>query len=267
MAFVANISHEIRTPLNVILGYNELIAEQLADAGIPDLASYLEAVQRAGCRLLRTVEEILDFSKIEAGALELDPVEIDLGSCLQALVNEFRVLAESKGLELICELEAPQALIRFDQHCLASALANLLQNAIKFTERGIVVARLFRSATGNLKVEIRDSGVGIDESFMPRLFEPFAQEDSSYSRRFEGTGLGLVLTRKYLELNGAALHISSAKNAGTVCTIDFRSEGLAEVGLMSRGAVETARSGPTTDAPSAAHHVPNVLSFARLDRR
>jgi len=195
IAFVANISHEIRTPLNVILGYNELIAEQLADTGIPDVASYLDAVQRAGCRLLRTVEEILDFSKIEAGALELDPVEIDLRSCLEALVNDFRDLADTKGLKLICEVEAPQARIRFDQHCLASALTNLLQNALKFTERGIVVARLFHSVTGNLKVEIQDSGIGIDESFMPRLFEPFSQEDSSYSRRFEGTGLGLLLTR------------------------------------------------------------------------
>lgn len=252
-AFLANTSHEIRTPLNIILGYNELIAEQLAERGCSELAPYLDAVQRAGHRLLHTVEQILDFSKVETGALELKPVEISLAPLLENLVNDFRVLAVAKDLKLSCAVEAPGARVRFDEHCLAGALANLLQNAVKFTEHGLVAARLFRDETGTLKIEIRDSGIGIDKSYMPHLFEPFSQEDSSYSRRFEGAGLGLVLTRKFLELNRATLDVKSTKGEGTICTIEFQAEAASRVVRNDRPDVGHAGA---VDFQQAAHHHP-----------
>lgn len=259
-AFAANVNHEIRTPLNVILGYSELIAEQLADLGSSEAAPYLEAIRRAGHRLLHTVEEILDFSKLEAGALELKPVEIRVATTLEKLVNEFHLLAAARDLTLICEVDAPAAHVHFDQHCLESALRSLLHNAIKFTERGSVAVRLFRDPAGAVKIEIRDSGVGIDEAYLPHLFKPFSQEDSSYSRRFEGAGLGLALTRKYLELNGASLQVESAKNRGTICTIGFPPQ--ARSASCPRSSPDSKPSPAAMDSQLAAHHfMPAPLSY------
>ncbi|HXZ88233.1 MAG TPA: GAF domain-containing sensor histidine kinase [Candidatus Binataceae bacterium] len=265
-ASTANLSHEIRTPLNIILGYGELIAEQLEDLGCSELAPYLDAIQRAGYRLLHTVEEILDFSKLEAGALELKPVEIRLAPMLEEVVSDFRFLAAAKELKLICQIEAPNTHVRFDEHCLENALRSLLHNAVKFTESGFIAARLFHDAAGAVKIEIRDSGVGIDEAYLPRLYEPFSQEDSSYSRPFEGAGLGLALTRKYLQLNGASLEVRSTKNQGTICTIGFLTQALPAY-PHPRNTADTKPSPTAMDSRLAAHHLQPALSYPGLERR
>ncbi len=267
-AFATNLSHEIRTPLNIILGYGELIAEQLADLGRPEVSAYLDAMQRAGHRLLHTIEEILDFSKLDAGAFELKPVEIRLAPILEEVVDDFRILAAAKHLKLICEVDAPGSLVNFDRHCLDRALRNLLHNAIKFTERGFVAARLFRDPNGTVRVQIQDSGIGIGDAYLPHLFEPFSQEDSGYSRRFEGAGLGLALTRKYLELNGAGLDVRSFKNYGTICTIGFLAEALPATCTRPRSTPDTEPSPTAMDSRMAAHHFPlGTASYPRSDRR
>ncbi len=263
----ANISHEIRTPLNIILGYSELIEEQIPTLGGQDLASYVEAMQRAGRRLLHTVEEILDFSKVETGTLELNPVEIALGPLLEGVVSDFSVRAAAKGLNLTCQIDSPTVNVRFDRHCLERALANLIDNAVKFTEQGSIAVRLFREKPDRVMIEIRDTGIGIDQSYVPHLFEPFSQEDCSYARRFEGTGLGLALARKYLELNGATIRVASTRRQGTIFTIDFPPEAHRVSGLGSRSPAET----PFPPAPFDVQWAPYQLSIAfsspPLDRR
>lgn len=219
--FIANTSHEIRTPLNVILGYTEVIGDELSEREDAGLRSYLEAMRRAGRRLLHTIDVILDYSKAEAGGIDLNPVEIELGPFLENLVCDFDVLAAAKRLDFVCRIEAPGATVRFDERCLASAVSALLQNAIKFTEYGEVSVRLYRDNSGDLKLEIRDSGVGIDPEYLRRLFEPFSQEQSSCARPFEGNGLALALARKQLELNGATVTVESAKSKGSTFTINF----------------------------------------------
>ncbi len=220
-AFVANVTHEIHTPLNIILGYADLMAERLTELGDERANDYVEPVRRAGKRLLDTVASILEISRIEAGAYRLDPKPIVLPEFIGGLLGEFRVLAAKKGLALSAEIDEPQATVRFDEGCLSHALTNLLQNAIKFTEHGEVAVRVARDTRGALCLDVRDTGVGIDANYLPHIFDSFSQENPGLTRRFEGVGLGLSLVRKYLELNGAELKVTSEKSKGSTFTIRF----------------------------------------------
>jgi PAS domain S-box-containing protein len=220
-AFVANVTHEIHTPLNIILGYADLMAERLTELGDARARDYAEPVRRAGKRLLDTVGSILEISKIESGAYRLDPKPIMLVEFVGRLLGEFRILAENKGLALRAEIDEPRAVVSFDEGCLSNALTNLLQNAIKFTERGEIAVRLGRDARAALCLEVRDTGVGIDADYLPHVFEAFSQENPGLTRKFEGVGLGLSLVRKYLELNGAEIAVTSEKGKGARFTIRF----------------------------------------------
>jgi PAS domain S-box-containing protein len=223
-AFVANVTHEIHTPLNIILGYADLMAERLAELSDERANDYAEPVRRAGKRLLDTVASILEVSRIEAGAYRIDPKPIILGDFIGRLLGEFRILAANKGLALSAEIDEPQATVRFDEGCLSNAVTNLLQNAIKFTERGEVAVRLGRDTRAALCLEVRDTGVGIDAAYLPHIFDVFSQENPGLTRRFEGVGLGLSLVRKYVELNGAELKVTSEKSKGSTFTIRFAHE-------------------------------------------
>ncbi|MGH7859656.1 MAG: ATP-binding protein, partial [Candidatus Binatia bacterium] len=219
-AFLANVSHEIRTPLNIIVGYNEFIAERLSELGDDSLQESQGGIQRACNRLLDTIHGILDFSRMEAGAFEVRAAPIDLGPSIEQVVKDVRPLTAQKGLALSFDNHAPGTVVRFDEYCLSSALLNLLQNAIKFTEKGSISVRLHR-LDGELRLEVRDTGIGIAPGFLPRLFEAFVQEDSGFNRQFEGSGLGLALTRRYLEFNGASIDVDSKKGRGSTFTIRF----------------------------------------------
>ncbi len=219
-AFLANMSHEIHTPLNIMLGYADLMAERLAELGY-DCESYAEPVRRAGKRLLDTIGAILEVSRLESGNYKLERHQLDLAEFVNRLVQEFRILAANKGLDLRLDAEVSQAIVRFDERCLSNALTNLLQNAIKFTEQGSVSMRLYRDEAGVQCLQVCDTGVGIDPAFLPHAFDAFSQENPSLTRKFEGVGLGLALVRKYLELNGAEIAVGSQKGKGTTFTIRF----------------------------------------------
>jgi PAS domain S-box-containing protein len=220
-AFVANMTHEIHTPLNIILGYADLMAERLAELGDDHEPNYAEPVRRAGKRLLDTVASILELSLIESGAFRVDPKPIALAEFIGRLSEDFRILAAQKDLALSVEIDEPQAIVSFDEGCLSNALTNLMQNAIKFTERGEVKLRLGRGPRAALCLEVRDTGVGIDPVYLPHIFDAFSQENPGLTRKFEGVGLGLSLVRKYLELNGARITATSEKSKGSIFTIYF----------------------------------------------
>jgi signal transduction histidine kinase len=220
-AFLANTTHEIRSPLNVIMGYSELVAENLTEAGDESQLQYLEAVRRAGMRLLGTVDQILAYAKLECGEFKLCPEWIDLSAIVNHLVEKYRGAAEAKGLTLGCQIESEDTNVCFDRFCLEGVIANPLVNAIKFTESGHVKVRLYRADNGQLKLEISDTGIGMDTPFLTHLFEPFVQEDVGTSRRYEGTGLSLALTRRYAELNHASIEVRSVKRQGTSFIIEF----------------------------------------------
>ncbi|MGH7931639.1 MAG: MEDS domain-containing protein [Candidatus Binataceae bacterium] len=241
-SFLAGMTHEIRTPLNVILGYTELIAEQVGGSDELGLAPSLDAIARAGKRLNATIQGVLDISRIESGALKLAPRRLILGPMIERQVRDFGMLANRKGLELSFINEEPGATAIFDEYCLTQALSNLLDNAIKFTDHGAITARLHRKTGGRLALEVADTGAGIDPAYLPQLFEPFTQESASHRHLSQGAGLGLALTRRYVEFNGAELSVTSVKGGGATFTIRFsHADGSASVAAEDdRGAHEAA---------------------------
>ena len=219
--FLATISHEIRTPLNVMLGYGALIAEYLDSLGDHSQDALLKASERSGRRLVTTVHQILDYSRIQTGGFEILPTTIELPASLLGVLQEYEALAAEKQLAFRWESTIPPAVIRFDLSCLLGTLQSLLDNAVKFTARGTVSVRLDRDEGGALRLSVSDTGVGIAESYVKRLFEPFNQEKDGLTRPFEGSGIGLALARCYLELNGARISVRSRKDVGSTFTIHF----------------------------------------------
>ncbi|HJU29592.1 MAG TPA: HAMP domain-containing sensor histidine kinase [Candidatus Binataceae bacterium] len=216
--FLATTSHEIRNPLHVILGYNEIIADHLRGAS-DSLVPLVDAVERAGHRLLDTIERLLAYARLESGTVKTRSADVALASVIEAAVREFAPRAAAKGLGFSAGIDEPALTAHCDPDHLMIALRNLADNAVKFTELGEIAVRLYREPNGGPAIQLRDTGVGIDSAYVPRLFEPFAQEQSSYSRKFEGSGLGLALASRYLRLNGAALSVESKKGVGSTFTI------------------------------------------------
>ena len=248
-AFLASMSHELRTPLNVIRGHTAIIAKHLRLSGDATQQPSVEAISRAIERLLATIRDILDLSRIESGSFEIDPQPIDLDAFLRRHVADFEVLAQEKGLSLTCSTEASGAVVPFDEYCLAQTLANLIQNAVKFTEKGGVSVILGRDEDGDPCVEIHDTGIGMEPAYLARLCDPFSQEDVGFSRRTEGAGLGLSLVRNYVELNGARMSVESVKGQGSTFRVHFPSsrKGAAEI---ARAKTDTPRTGKMAGEPS-----------------
>jgi PAS domain S-box-containing protein len=221
-AFIANISHEIRTPLNVILGYSSLIMTEMSDRVTQDEQTFFESIERGGQRLMRTVEHILNISSIQAGTFELHPERFDVNMRVEKLVQDLHSIATEKGLTLETIDEYPGATIIADRYCLDQALTNLIDNALKFTNRGGVVVRVYRQDR-RVCVEVKDTGIGISAEYLPKVFNVFSQEIIGYTRPFEGLGLGLALTKRYVEFNQGSITVKSRKGQGTTFTLRFLS--------------------------------------------
>jgi len=219
--FLANMSHEIRTPLNAILGFSQLIKEQTKQFLTDEERSYFDMIENAGQRLLNTVHEILDMSQIEAGAMKLRPERLDLSELTEEAIREFLPAVSKKGLELTFRSRAKDSMVEVDKYCVFRALANLLDNAIKFTAQGNVEVVLYRRS-GKLKLIIKDTGIGISRKYRKKLFEIFSQESTGYAKSFQGVGLGLALTKRYLDMNGVDIKIRSVKGKGTTVILTFK---------------------------------------------
>jgi|GEM_PF-1600378 len=211
-AFLANMSHEIRTPMTVTLSALEL----LKDSGLrEDQAQLLEMASSSSHSLLGLISDILDVSKIEARMLDLHPEPCIVGLCLEKAVNLFTLQAERKGLKLLLELApgVPETAV-FDPDRFHQVLVNLLGNAIKFTEQGCIT--LGAAGQGNgLLISLRDTGIGIPNHQLGRLFESFTQLDASSTRRYGGTGLGLAISKGLVELMGGEIWAESRPGAGS----------------------------------------------------
>jgi len=215
--FLANMSHEIRTPMNAIIGMGTLLATTPLDG---EQREYVTSIRNSSELLLTLVSDVLDFSKIEAGRLELDPQEHDPRHLVESVLDIISPLAAAKSLDLVylVDPDVPQEVL-VDGHRLRQVLVNLLTNAVKFTDEG-EVALTVQSHTSDrgqcrLRFEVRDTGIGISPAGLERLFQAFSQVDASTSRRFGGTGLGLVISRRIVEGLGGELDVVSEEGVGS----------------------------------------------------
>jgi len=215
--FLANMSHEIRTPLNGVVGMLELVRQ--TELG-PTQQRFLETARRSAETLLSLINEVLDLSKIEAGRVELEHSTFDLRAIVEEVTEAFSNLAYGKGLELACFVPAnlPTALVG-DPGRLRQILTNLIGNAIKFTERGEVSVRVhvieLDISSALMSFEVADTGIGIPAEKRKQIFEAFAQADSSTTRRYGGTGLGLTIAKHFCEMMGGAIHVVSELGVGS----------------------------------------------------
>jgi signal transduction histidine kinase/ligand-binding sensor domain-containing protein/DNA-binding response OmpR family regulator len=224
--FLATMSHEIRTPMNGVLGMASLLAETPLST---EQREYTDTIRGSGEALLTVINDILDFSKIESGNMELDHHAFDLRQCVEDVMDIFSTRAAQKGLDLVYQIDyqIPTQIIT-DSHRLRQVLLNLIGNAMKFTDRGEIFVGIDMLTNNNnqleLAFEIRDTGIGIPADKLSRLFKAFSQVDSSTTRKYGGTGLGLVIAQRLVELMGGAIAVESEQRVGTSFHFTIKAE-------------------------------------------
>ena len=215
--FIANMSHELRTPLNTIIGFSRLIGEHdKRQLSKDNISEYSGLIQEAAKHLLAIINDILEISKIQAGKFTLDMHDLHVDEVLSSSMSFFKVAAQDAGVTIIQDISHELPQIKGDPVKLKQIIMNLLSNAIKFTpEGGRVTLRALLQHDGQVRVSVRDTGVGMTEDEMMIAMLPFGQVDGGRSRMREGTGLGLPIAKALVELHGGSLSIKSIKGEGT----------------------------------------------------
>jgi len=222
--FLAQMSHEVRTPLNILLSFTTYIKEVLEERQhlTDDLDRYFSTVTAAGKRIIRTIELILNMSDLKSGSFVNDPKPTDIyNDILKHVFHQFHQSVDEKKLQFDLIQKSDSLIANIDQFAVEQLFIHIIDNAIKFTEKGHVLIYAEKNRTGNSVVKIEDTGLGIGEEYMKRLYIPFTQEDHGYTRSFDGNGLGLALVKQYCELNNIQISVRSKKGEGSVFTLVF----------------------------------------------
>jgi signal transduction histidine kinase/ActR/RegA family two-component response regulator len=255
--FLANMSHEIRTPMTAIVGYAELLTDPLQPA--QERANCVQIIRRNGEHLLTIVNDILDLSKIEAGKMTVERIACSPVQIVHEVLSLMRIRAKTADISLLSDLQFPiPRTIDSDPVRLRQIILNLVGNSIKFTKQGsVTVALKLQSpheadSSAQLVFEIRDTGIGMTDEQVAKLFRPFTQADSSMSRRFGGTGLGLTISRRLIEILGGSIEVSSTIGAGSTFTVTLPVACSADADLIRlESEVAIVAEAPPSDAPVA----------------
>ena len=217
--FLNVLSHELRTPLNIILGYSSLIRESMKDKLEEEDKVYLDNLHSGSERLFKSITQMLEFAQLEAGTYNLNYETANLISIINNCVNDIKKEADYKKLEIKKQVEQESIYVDVDVNCLENAINNMLNNAVKFTRQGFVeIETNIIEERELILCKIKDSGVGISTEYMDHLFSPFSQEDLNIGRNYEGNGLGLALSKRFIEKMGGSLLVDSIKGVGSTFT-------------------------------------------------
>ncbi|GBD91849.1 autoinducer 2 sensor kinase/phosphatase LuxQ [bacterium BMS3Abin04] len=220
--FLAQISHEVRTPLNSILSFTSLIESELKGKLSNDLKDSFEIINNGGERLRRTIELLLNASQLQNGKYKIHIEEVDLVKyVLLPIVKQFSLQAKEKGLKLEFDNKLGNSNVVCDVYTTGQIFINIIDNAIKYTKHGKIIVKAFKNNFGKVQVDVTDTGIGISEDYLPNIFETFSQEETGYTRRYEGMGLGLALVKEYAALNNIEVSVESKKGKGTKFSIVF----------------------------------------------
>jgi PAS domain S-box-containing protein len=220
-AFIANISHEIRTPLNGILGMSSMIHETFLPQLNADTEKLFFSLKKSSKRLLHTVDMILNYSRMQIGDFPIECSSVSLSSVIQKILSEYALIAAEKSLRPTFYPIDRNDTVLADQSAIETVFENIIDNAIKYTERGSIEITIDRNANRQLCVTVKDTGVGISEAYLSNLFSPYSQEETGYSRRYEGMGLGLPIVKKLLDFNKATIEVQSRKGEGSTFIVTF----------------------------------------------
>jgi PAS domain S-box-containing protein len=220
--FLTQISHEIRTPVNTLLNFSALIEEELKESLSDDLKDCFGSMHRAGNRIIRTIDLLIKMSELHTDNYEPVFEEHNLFELLDELYIKYKPMAEEKGIDLQFIKVVDDANIIYDKLTMYDVFSNIIDNAIKYTDKGDVKIYVKNTLLNKKSVTIIDTGIGISEKYLGSIFQPFSQETSGYTRKFDGNGLGLALVKEYCELNNAEIFVSSEKGAGSNFTVIFK---------------------------------------------
>ncbi len=224
--FLANISHELRTPLNAVIGFSEIMRdEQFGPLGSEQYRDYIRDIHTSGVHLLSLINDILDFSKADANKLEVEMIDVDLTKAVKTAIRLVLPRSQDAKVELKENIPKQHIILKADPKRLKQVILNLLTNAVKFTPEGgeVLLVVWPDSGDGKITIEVKDTGIGIAPKDIAKAMATFGQVDNKLSRRYEGTGLGLPLSKKLVELMNGTFEIKSEVNLGTTVTIKFPS--------------------------------------------
>ncbi|MDH5513518.1 MAG: CHASE domain-containing protein, partial [Gammaproteobacteria bacterium] len=224
--FLAMISHELRTPLNAIIGFSEILSEQMfGPLGHKKYSGYVKDIRNSGQHLLGLINNILDLTKVEANEFNLRRQTMNLAEAIDEVLRLFEGQARAAAQLIELDLEEPLPPLHADPGAIRQILINLVSNALKFTpDGGLIVVSAKLHGDGRLTIAVSDNGIGIPKEHIDGVFQPFSQVDSSLARRYEGTGLGLPLTKSLVQLHGGDIRIESAPRHGTTVFVTFRQD-------------------------------------------
>jgi PAS domain S-box-containing protein len=252
--FLANMSHELRTPLNAIIGYSEILEEQATDLGQEDYIPDLQKIHSAGRHQQSLIDDILDLSKIEAGKMELDLTTFDISEMITEVTTTVQAVVEKNGNTLEVNCASEMGFMHADMTKVRQVLFNFLSNAGKFTENGTIRLEATRVNVDNremVRFAVRDTGIGMTDEQIAKLFQDFTQVDASTTRKYGGTGLGLAISRRYCEMMGGSIDVDSTPGVGSTFRFELPAKVVIRAETPKSGADLLGNDTGDTDTPTS----------------